>query len=332
MYNERHIDIHSFAPLSNSKKLEFLVMLSSLAPSAHNTQPWQYLLSDKSIMVQPNLERKLPYSDRENRQLFLSLGAAIENLVLASAGYGLKFQTNFDFNSGAFQINYENLEIGTINTNLLKAIISRQTNRLPFEKRIIDSDVLKQLTDEAESGVEIRFISDEATKSALRKVVEESVRAAFQDNQFTSELSNWIKPSNKKYQLGMPGYTIGVPVLFSYLLPFLIKHFDLRNMQAKMHNDWLLNAPTYGIITSDGDDIEAWQKSGMSFEKMALHAEQLGLKIGIIGAPIETGDHYIGLQKAIQTNHRPQMFFRIGYGRRMPHNSPRLSLNKILQK
>lgn len=331
MYNEHRIDINNFSNLSDSEKLDFLVLLSSLAPSAHNTQPWLFKIEANAISINPNFDRKLPYSDKANRQLFISLGTAIENLIIASEAYQLPVHFNLDSNSGVFKAVYENLDPQSINHEALQSLVDRHTNRLPFESKVISQEILRGFQEEAEQDINVHFIEDENQQKLLRQVVEDSIEDAFKDKKFTNELSHWIKPSNEKYRDGMPGYTILVPKLFSYLLPFLIRHTDLRKMQKKMHNDWLINAPVYGIITSREDNISDWEKCGMTFEKIAVAAERIGLRLGVIGAPIETGDHYKGIQQVIGTHDRPLMFFRMGYGKRMPHNSPRLDLSEIIQ-
>ena len=61
-------------------KTDFIQIASyaSKAPSGHNTQPWKFHITDGTITVLPNLEVALPVVDRSNRELFISLGCAVE--------------------------------------------------------------------------------------------------------------------------------------------------------------------------------------------------------------------------------------------------------------
>lgn len=61
---------------------------ASKAPSGHNTQPWKFHITDSTITVLPNLDVALPVVDRNNRELFISLGCAIENLCIAASYFG----------------------------------------------------------------------------------------------------------------------------------------------------------------------------------------------------------------------------------------------------
>ena len=67
-------------------KTDFIQIASyaSKAPSGHNTQPWKFHITDSTITVLPNLDVALPVVDKNNRELFISLGCATENLCIAA--------------------------------------------------------------------------------------------------------------------------------------------------------------------------------------------------------------------------------------------------------
>jgi len=63
--------------------------LASLAPSSHNTQPWfLQRQSEKSWLLSLDQKRCLPAADPSCREMFLSLGAFMENLLQAAPLYG----------------------------------------------------------------------------------------------------------------------------------------------------------------------------------------------------------------------------------------------------
>src|SRR5689334_17174548 len=59
------------------------VHTATLAPSIHNTQPWQFRIRDNGIDVYADWRRRLDVIDPTGRQLIISVGAAIMNLRLA---------------------------------------------------------------------------------------------------------------------------------------------------------------------------------------------------------------------------------------------------------
>ncbi|MEX2054805.1 MAG: hypothetical protein WD972_01360, partial [Candidatus Andersenbacteria bacterium] len=60
-----------------------------MAPSAHNTQPWQFRIAENSIDVFVDWKRHLTVSDPTQRELYLSLGCTIFNGIVAAAHSGL---------------------------------------------------------------------------------------------------------------------------------------------------------------------------------------------------------------------------------------------------
>lgn len=66
-----------------------MVRYATLAPSGHNAQPWKFAVQEDTIHILPDYARCLPAVDPQNRELWISLGCALENLVLAAqaAGY-----------------------------------------------------------------------------------------------------------------------------------------------------------------------------------------------------------------------------------------------------
>jgi hypothetical protein len=59
-----------------------LIRLATLAPSSHNTQCWKFSVEDKAITILPNLSQRCPAVDPDDHHLFVSLGCAVENLLL----------------------------------------------------------------------------------------------------------------------------------------------------------------------------------------------------------------------------------------------------------
>src|SRR5512137_2483946 len=72
---------------NSSRPEEMLVHLlkyAILAPSSHNTQPWMFNVSDDKILVFADQSRWLSVADPDRREMYISLGAAIENLIISA--------------------------------------------------------------------------------------------------------------------------------------------------------------------------------------------------------------------------------------------------------
>ena len=123
---------------------------ASLAGSSHNSQPWKVAVyGQDSILVYVDLSRKLPVVDQTNRELYISVGAFIENLDIAAGCYG--YRTNihiYELNGG------DNSPVASVlltktgalkNNSDLRQIELRNTLRIPFETREIKSSDWEQL-------------------------------------------------------------------------------------------------------------------------------------------------------------------------------------------
>ncbi|HDP80055.1 MAG TPA: twin-arginine translocation signal domain-containing protein, partial [Spirochaetes bacterium] len=72
-----------------------ILRLASLAPSGHNTQPWTVqIVKTGHWVIGTDRGRWLPAVDPHNREVMLSLGAFLENLVIAAGvhGYGVDYR------------------------------------------------------------------------------------------------------------------------------------------------------------------------------------------------------------------------------------------------
>jgi hypothetical protein len=56
-----------------------LIRYATLAASGHNAQPWQFLVTGSEIQIRPDKARRLAAVDPEDRELWMSLGCALEN-------------------------------------------------------------------------------------------------------------------------------------------------------------------------------------------------------------------------------------------------------------
>ena len=73
---------------SSEEKLTFLLNYAILAPSSHNSQPWKFNVTKDEILVFVDKSRRLQVADADQRELYVSLGCALENLIIAADHFG----------------------------------------------------------------------------------------------------------------------------------------------------------------------------------------------------------------------------------------------------
>jgi len=318
------------------ESIRFLVRFAGLAPSSHNTQPWIFEVRDNAVYIRGDRQRALPASDANNRQLFISLGCAIENLLQAIDWYGLPYRVAYfpelDDEFVAARITFDRLVSNhtTLDPNHLAAFIaSRHANRSAFEPRPVEQQFIEDAKTFKFPDTHVSFISEPTVRETVVGIVGDATEEAFHDSGFTRELSHWIKPSLGSYRDGMPGYNIGIPWPLSFIVPLAIRYGNVAKQQRTMVEDMLRSAPTFGLIHTTRDTARDWVAAGQMLERIWLTAERSGVRLGVLAAPIQIGEHYQQLQKPFDTDERPQVFFRIGYAQQVPKQSPRLDLTTI---
>jgi len=334
-YQAWNIDIDQFDELkSETEKFRFLIKFAVLAPSSHNSQPWKFQITENGIVLLPDFTRALPYSDNNHRQLFISLGAALENLLVAADYYG--FSSSYEFlyeNNGtpAVQVALQKTRDRLAEKDhLIFSIPKRHTNRNAYTETRPPAEILQQLKSYVTADTQVLFIENKETKDAIAEVVVNALIAAMDDKLFRKELSAYVKSNITSSPLGMPASGFGIPTPVSLLAPTMIKYINMNKLSKKKDLELLREyTPVFGVIATKEDSPRSWTEAGKLYERIALLTEKNGFAIAPMAAVIQIGEFYKKLQQIADIPQRPQVFFRLGYSTSASLPTPRLALNKV---
>ncbi len=329
---KRQINPRDYLAFGDADKIKFLIVLANLAPSSHNMQPWKFRADSQSIIVLPNFDRKLVVADPDSREFYITLGTVIGSLKVICDSYGLKYKFSIgrDLTKEIGRFDFESLESTSMDLVTLEAFINRHNSRLPFRKDSLPNSFLDKIKSIIVNSAQFDLVSNEKNKSDIEKVVLNSVREAFSDKAFCLELSPWVKPSVGNHEDGLPGYNLGMPFLVSLVFPFMLRHFDISNLQVKIHKKMLSNAAAYGVISTNEENPNKWIEIGEAFIKVAVECEKNKISIGIMQASIENRKDRQKLKALLGSSQNPQMFFRLGYCDLLHKHSPRRPIEKVL--
>ena len=124
-----------------------LVRYASLAASSHNTQPWKFKIDDRSISILPDFTRRCPVVDPDDHHLFVSLGCAAENLLVAAEAGDLRGQLVFDESRDGGTVRIALEKATACRSSLFAAITSRQCTRAEYSGQPVPTPDLKLLED-----------------------------------------------------------------------------------------------------------------------------------------------------------------------------------------
>src|ERR687891_359524 len=77
-----------------TRRIRSIVQAALLAPSAENTQPWQFVIDSDTLVVSLDRARTLA-SDIDSMLSLTAIGACIENAVIAASAINLQTDVRF---------------------------------------------------------------------------------------------------------------------------------------------------------------------------------------------------------------------------------------------
>ncbi|MBM9498683.1 hypothetical protein JWG44_00245 [Leptospira sp. 201903071] len=332
------IRTRSFIDISGiDGKMLDIVRYATLAPSGHNSQPWKFSIKENTIRIFPDFTRRLQVVDPDDRELYISLGCALENLLIASeqAGYIPKVEYfPAEEENGCIRITLGSKGISNKNETLFQAIPLRQSTRNEYDGKALSVSELKKLESISKAEmIETRIFTDKKQIEPLIEYVKEGDQIQISDPAFYRELKDWIRFSESEAIEkgdGLATICTGNPSVPRWFGQFLMDAIVSGKSQGNLDEKLIRSSAGILVFTSQQNDREAWIEVGRAFERWTLLATSLNVKSAFMNQPAEIpklraqlGEH-LNLGKA-----HPQLIVRFGYSRPMPY-SPRRSLEQVI--
>lgn len=310
------------ATLAEIPDMQQLIRYATLAPNGHNSQPWRFSINGGLASIVPDLSRRTPVVDPDDHHLFVSLGCAAENLLIAGAAHGRPGQMLFlNADGGRIDIG---LERGAAEKSALyDAIPKRQSTRSVYDGRAVSAEDLQIL--EAASkvdGVSLLLITDKPRREAILEQVVAANTRQMDDPAFVGELKKWVRFNADEALAkrdGLFGPVSGNPTAPSFVGRTLFSQFLDTEVENDKYAKYIRSSPGIAVFVGDKADKDHWVKVGRSFQRFALQATALGLRHAHINQPVE--DVKIRSQFASllgEPDKRPDLVLRFGYAPEMP--------------
>jgi hypothetical protein len=320
----------------NRYNQDFLEMIkfATKAPSGHNTQPWKFRISEKSIEILPNFIKSLPMVDENNRELYISLGCALENLCITAQYLGYDYEI-VSKDAQGITINLAKISSGIENT-LFSEIEKRQTNRSNYKNQKIPDETIRYLENiviQPNTHIYFAKIGEEFADSLTQYILKGNEIQMTDDN-FKEELISWMrfnKGEIKKTQdglaynaMGFPAIPrfLGRPIVGGYLKPNKQNESDLKKINSSSH---------LVLFTTENNTVNEWIDLGRTLEKFLLEATKLNIANAYLNPPCEIEILANEIKNTSPINQEyPTILLRIGYAEQMPY-SPRISVENLIE-
>ncbi len=316
---------------TSSTQMRELVHYATLAANGHNTQPWKFALTDNAIEIRPDYSRELSVVDPDHRELWISLGCALENLLIAARASGFSPEVSYPDTADFIGVN---LTADTRQDSpLFDAIPTRQNTRSEYDGQPVKSVEMDQLqTLPLEPGVTLRFATTQPDLETTVEYVNQGNLSQYADKAFIDELIYWLRFNKKEALASLDGlYSVcsGNPEVPHFVGKAFVAGTKPQQ-QADADAKKLRSSAGAVVIASELDNKSAWVRTGQVYERMALQMTSLNIKSAFLNQPIETTQIRPQFQSVMGLGSSlPQLLVRFGYADSMPR-SLRRPANAVL--
>ncbi|MFV0291606.1 MAG: hypothetical protein ACK5IJ_12035 [Mangrovibacterium sp.] len=309
-------------PFATSAQMNEIMRYGVLAPSSHNAQMWRVTqLDNSSFEVSLEAERLLPVVDPQSREAWISLGAFVENCVLAADDLG--FQSEVMFQNQAVVVSIHQNTSAEITNKNRQLIEKRQTIRTPFLSQPIADSIITELC----SSPQIQYHSRHSLQG---ESIQKLSLAAYEQQAYNTakaeELGKWMSFSVREEHEMMMGITpkmMGMSRMeHLFFNLFLNKRSVSKKSFAKASvskaKKQLEACSGYLLITSPQGDWKSWFNSGRLLERVWLKGTDYELAVHPVSQVLEETSYYTLLKSELNVSGEIQMILRVGKVKVLP--------------
>lgn len=338
--------------MESSLPQERIVRAGILAANPHNSQPWLFRIETDVITLYADHNRQIGTIDPFRREMFIGLGCAVENMMLAARAEGYRVTLSLMPNpADEREVARLELQAGVVErSELYAAIPNRHTDRSAYATdRAVSVDFFEAMSAlNPDPALRLFWFSNEAERAHFGDVAIRAAEALISDEQQSIDGHQWWRHDWNTVQEKQDGITLdaqGMDDVFSAVAKIFP---DVSRTQADevfvnaVRTVQIPTAASFGLIAvPDSMNNEQQLKCGLLWQRIQLWATTQGLAMQPLNQMCERADRerQLGIEPefgdAVQAllntdDWQGIMPFRVGYPTRVARLSPRRSLDKVL--
>ncbi|HUI39362.1 MAG TPA: nitroreductase family protein, partial [Methanothrix sp.] len=261
------------------------------------------------------------------RELYINLGSALENLLLAAEHFGYICRVTYFPGEkdlvATISLSPGNVFVPEADGRLFGAIPNRSSNSNPYDLRHVPESALLALRNQSEGeGILLYTTADSGTKEKFGGLVTAADQFQFSNANYRSELGHWLGQGT----MGPTGIQASIAQLEVTLL-------DPGPGMIKRDQELVNSTPAFGFMTSERNDRESQVRAGQAFERLWLEATALGLSVHPMSQVLEVPQTKASLAELLPVEHGyPQLAFCFGYATPEEHTPRRPLAEVIIEK
>ncbi|MBV9293040.1 MAG: hypothetical protein JO222_11375 [Frankiales bacterium] len=301
--------------------LALVAEVAALAPSVHNSQPWQFVVGDGRLDIYGDPTRRLRSLDPDLRLLHISCGAAAELARLAIRSAGRAADIDWRPDPGTPML-LARIRVGEpqpasdLDRELVAAIPRRYTDRGPYDGNPVAPDLVAEMTHAVSSyGLALRLVQDSGERATLAMLLSDAENAEATDTHYAEEIGYWVHAGAD-----------GVPIMAvapwpDHVVPDLpLRQWlpDGRHLHLPAGGPPEVLRDTVVTVVADGDGPLDWLTTGAAVAWLQLRATVDGLATQPLGPATDFAAARIRLARDLGLVGHPQFVMRIGRGSGRP--------------
>lgn len=336
------------------------VRAAILAANPHNTQPWRFRVTAAALDLHADPARNLGAIDPFRREMFVGLGCALENLVLAARADGYRAAVRLvpdpadPTRVASVQLSESPRQAPTAEeTGLYRAIPFRHTHRGAYRRDApVDAAQLDALAALGRDmpAVTVRWLVQPEAREAFARQAARAAEAVVADAEQSRDSARWFRNSAREVHRLRDGVTLDAQALppalaaAAKLLPAVSQSTADRAWLDATRDVQLATAPAFGILAvRDRDDPVQRLTAGRAWQRMHLWATREGLAMQPLNQLAERADRerQIGLKPEFgaalrdllgSSEWQALMPFRLGHPAGSVFPSPRRDVREVVME
>jgi nitroreductase len=289
---------------------------ATLAPSVHNTQPWQLVIADDALEISANRSRQLSVLDPAGRELLISCGCALFNARVALAGTGFEAVVERFPDPQrpdlVARLTVNGSKRATLPLATLDVVIdARHTSRRRFAAEEVPPDVVKVLVNAAKAeGGCLMPLTRLEHRLAVASWTQVADRLQNADLAYRSELRSWTTDDPTRRD-GVA--TSAIPHIDADSHDDLpLRDFDTQGKgQLPAETGSGLSQCLFLLGTVD-DDPAAWLRAGEALEHVLLELTRRGYAASPLTQVMEMWHTRAALRSELSLTSYPHLILRVG--------------------
>lgn len=344
-----------------------ILHLARWAPSGDNTQPWRFEIVDAQRFIIHGFDtRDHCVYDLDGHPSQISLGALIENIIIAASAHGLRADYSRRLNLPETQPTFDVTLIADTKVSaspLLPFIATRSVQRRPLDKTPLSATQKSIIEAAVGEDYYVQWIEGDQRKQAAKLMFNNAKLRLTMPEAF--EVHRSIIDWDKQYSEDkVPDQALGADAVTVKLMRWIMQSWGrveffnkylAGTLAPRLQMDWLpgLNCGAHFVLKSRSParSLDDYVEAGRAVQRLWLSAEQQDLRLQpevtplIFARYVREGIRFtkvealLELARSLQAQYRelvevdqfdPVFMGRVGFGPVARSRSTRMSLDKLI--